>query len=89
MIVGKIGCGKSSVLKAICNVLFVKEGKVNVNGSISYLSQQPFLVNGSIKENILLGQKYDEQKFNKIIRISQLEPDLLMFPGRENTEIGQ
>lgn len=39
------------------------DGKINYNGSISYVSQTPFIQNNTLRENILYGKKFDEMKY--------------------------
>lgn len=59
LMVGKIGSGKSTVLSAILGdvpsissrpSIFFNDGK-----TLSYLSQEPWIINGSVEENIKLG----------------------------------
>lgn len=38
-------------------------GKVAVSGSIAYVSQQPWILNATIRENILFGEMYNEDRF--------------------------
>jgi ABC-type transport system involved in cytochrome bd biosynthesis fused ATPase/permease subunit len=45
--------------------------KLYVNGSISYVSQIPWIRNATIKDNILFYQPYDEERYNKVIDLSQ------------------
>jgi ABC-type multidrug transport system fused ATPase/permease subunit len=64
-------------------------GEVNVNGSISYVPQQPWMQNETVKNNILFGNNYDESIYNKCIKACALETDLNLLPGGDNTEIGE
>lgn len=38
------------------------EGNVAANGGFAYVSQQAWILNDSLKENILFGNKYDQEK---------------------------
>lgn len=38
-------------------------GKVAVSGSIAYVSQQPWILNATIRDNILFGEMYNEDRF--------------------------
>ena len=73
-IIGEVGCGKSSFLQAILNNMLPLSGqtKLYVSGSISYVSQIPWIRNATIKDNILFYQPYDEERYNKVIDLSQL-----------------
>ena len=84
-----MGCGKSSLLNAILGELNCTGGKVGVYGSVSYHQQQPWILNTSIKENILFGLPYDEAKFKSVIEGSALQPDLNILPAGIETEIGE
>ena len=50
--------------------------KLYVNGSISYVSQIPWILNATIRDNILFHQLYDEERYNKVIDLSELRQDL-------------
>ena len=63
--------------------------KLYVNGSISYVSQIPWIRNATIKDNILFYQPYDEERYNKVIDLSQLRQDLNIFDAGDLTEIGE
>ena len=53
-----------------------KRKMLNVSGKISYVTQNPWILNDNFRNNILFFNKFDEDKYNKIISICQLEPDL-------------
>lgn len=38
------------------------EGNVAANGGFAYVSQQAWILNDSLKENVLFGNKYDQEK---------------------------
>ena len=90
-VIGEVGCGKSSFLQAILNNMLPLQGSVKlyVNGSISYVSQIPWIRNATIKDNILFYQPYDEERYNKVIDLSQLRQDLDIFEAGDLTEIGE
>ena len=90
-IIGEVGCGKSSLLQAILNNMLslARGSKIYVNGSISYISQIPWIRNATIKDNILFYQPYNEEKYNKVIELSQLRQDLEIFEAGDLTEIGE
>jgi len=88
-IIGRIGSGKSSLLTAMLDQMFTLDGKVSKNGTIAYIPQEAFMMNATIKDNILFGLPYDEEKFNEVIKICELTPDLEVLLGKEMTEIGE
>jgi len=90
-VIGEVGCGKSSFLQAILNNMLPLSGqaKIYVSGSISYVSQIPWIRNATIKDNILFYQPYDDERYDKIIDLSQLRQDLEIFEAGDLTEIGE
>lgn len=67
----------------------VKKPKVIVNGEISYVSQISWIENDTLKNNVLFNQQFESEKYNKILEISELKPDLDMLVGGDLTEIGE
>lgn len=62
LITGRVGTGKSCFLKTILQEYPLVTGKVVVKGTVSYASQNPWLFPGTIKQNILFGEKFDEKR---------------------------
>lgn len=88
-IVGKVGSGKSSLLQAIINCMVLEKGSVKKNGTIAYAAQDSFLMNATIKNNIIFGLPYNEEKYNNICKICCLEDDFKQLPAGDSTEIGE
>jgi ABC-type multidrug transport system fused ATPase/permease subunit len=98
-IVGSVGCGKSSFLSAILGEMHIRSGEVyiskkNVDGesqahSIAYTDQRPWIINATVKDNILFGKEYNEDHFNRAISAACLDDDLKILPGGILTEIGE
>ncbi len=88
-IVGQVGSGKSSLLSALLGDMIKTEGKVNVNGSIAYVPQQAWILNSTLRENVLFMKPMDRNRFDKAIECCALLPDLEILPGGELTEIGE
>lgn len=89
-VVGYVGASKSSFLQLILKELPIESGgSVNILGSVSYASQEPFLFSGSIRQNILFGQPYDSERYRTVTRICALEQDFRQFSHKDNTIIGE
>jgi len=91
-IIGEVGSGKTCLLNAFINNLQVfseKKGNIKLSGQISFVSQSPWILNATVEENILFFSPKDEEKYKKVLSISQLEPDLLTLPKGDQTEIGE
>ncbi|EGW33918.1 uncharacterized protein SPAPADRAFT_148152 [Spathaspora passalidarum NRRL Y-27907] len=94
-IVGKVGSGKTSLLHALLGQLIITKGKlgtspsVEIRGSVAYCSQQPWIMNASVRENILFGCRYDENVYQETISACQLIPDLAILPDGDDTQVGE
>ncbi|KAJ5070817.1 abc transporter atp-binding protein/permease vmr1-related [Anaeramoeba ignava] len=89
MIIGPVGSGKSSLLAAILGEMVQLQGKTTIKGSIAYASQEAWIRNGSVKENILFGHALDKKRYNQVIESCALIPDLAVLPAGDSTEIGE
>lgn len=65
------------------------DAPIEINGSISYVQQSPWIQNKTIKDNILFGRPFDSQKYRKVIKICELTRDLEILPAGDQTEIGE
>ncbi|KIM43822.1 hypothetical protein M413DRAFT_434825 [Hebeloma cylindrosporum] len=88
-IIGRVGCGKSSVLQALIGEMRRIRGEVHFGGTVSYAPQVPWIRNATLRQNVLFGQPDDEDRFREVIRACNLEHDLEVLPHGENTEIGE
>ena len=64
-------------------------GEISCTGKMAFVSQTPWVFSGTVRENIVFGMKFDEEKFNKIIKACDLVKDVASFQKRDLTEIGQ
>ncbi|CAF3301704.1 unnamed protein product [Rotaria sp. Silwood2] len=77
---GAVGAGKSSLLAAILGEINLISGKFQLNvDSISYAPQSPWIFADTIRANILLGKKMDEQRYKAVIKSCCLDIDLHTF----------
>ena len=58
---------QTSVLMAAMNEMPIKKGNVSISGTISYVSQETWIFSGSIRQNILFGKEFDNNKFEDVI----------------------
>ena len=56
---------------------------------MAYVPQQAFIVNASLRENILFGAAFNEQRYRAIIKACELEPDVGTLPEGDATEVGE
>lgn len=58
--------------------------------TIAYASQSPFILNDTIRNNILFGEDYDEEYYQRVLEACNLLPDLKeLGPSGDLTEIGE
>ena len=88
-IVGRVGTGKSSFLGSILGDLWKSEGEVIVRGKIAYVAQQPWVMNASVKENIVFGHRWDPQFYDQTIKACALVDDFKVLPDGDKTEVGE
>ncbi|KAJ2441459.1 ATP-binding cassette glutathione S-conjugate transporter ycf1, partial [Coemansia sp. RSA 2424] len=88
-IVGKTGAGKSSLLLAMCSEVEMTQGIGRLVGKIAYLEQQPWIMNDTLRANILFGREYDEEYYWKVLNACALTDDLEMWPSSDFTIIGE
>ncbi|XP_053672165.1 multidrug resistance-associated protein 1 [Anopheles nili] len=88
-VVGTVGSGKSSLLSAFLGEMDKISGRVNTLGRIAYVSQQAWIQNATLKDNILFGKPMDQRRYNRVIEACALKPDIEMLPGGDLTEIGE
>ena len=60
-----------------------------MNGTVAYCSQIPWIMAGSVRENITFGQPFNEELYTRVISSCALGVDLEQFPDGDNTEIGE
>jgi ABC-type multidrug transport system fused ATPase/permease subunit len=75
VVVGRIGSGKSTLLKALLGEL-PSDDSVRIRGTLSYASQEPFIMNASFRENICFGNEYDKVRYEEVIDATDLRPDI-------------
>ncbi|XP_076266259.1 multidrug resistance-associated protein 1-like isoform X6 [Rhynchophorus ferrugineus] len=88
-VVGSVGSGKSSLISAFLGEMDKISGWVNTYGKIAYVSQQAWIQNATLRDNILFGKTYDKKVYDKVIEACALKPDFQMLPGGDQTEIGE
>jgi len=88
-IIGKVGSGKSSFLKAILKELPKTQGKLIMSGKIAYVEQEPIIFSGTISDNILFGRPYQKDLYHQVLKSTGLYEDLKQMPEKDNTIVGE
>ncbi|XP_026844009.1 ATP-binding cassette sub-family C member Sur [Drosophila persimilis] len=91
IIVGKNGSGKTSLLSALLMEMPLLAGNMfwHKTCTISYVSQQPWLLNDTIRENILFGESFRPSRYDFVIEACALKPDIEIMPKGDFTIIGE
>lgn len=64
-------------------------GRVNTVGKIAYVSQQAWIQNATLQDNVLFGKPMDRKRYNQVIAACALEKDLETLDKGDQTEIGE
>jgi ATP-binding cassette subfamily C (CFTR/MRP) protein 4 len=88
-VIGKAGSGKSTLLQVILKELDPMKGTREVQGRISYASQEPWIFSASIRQNILFGQYFDLEKYQQVLKMCALEHDIYLWPCGDQTFVGE
>ncbi|MBD5169459.1 MAG: ABC transporter ATP-binding protein [Oscillibacter sp.] len=101
-ITGPSGCGKSTLLKLLLGWLPDYGGAIRFDGKdakdftpeqlqqqMSYIEQNVFLFNSTIRDNITLGESFTDEQMEKALRDSALAGDLTSMPDGLDTIVGE
>ena len=89
VLTGPVGSGKSTLLSAIAGEVPNQNGAINYNGTVVYVPQIAWVFSGTIRENILFGEQYEESKYNRVIEACALTQDIEKFPDCDQTIVGE
>ncbi|EUC38041.1 hypothetical protein COCCADRAFT_83812 [Bipolaris zeicola 26-R-13] len=88
-IVGRVGAGKSSLLQAVLGDLWKIHGEVVLRGKTAYVPQSAWVMNASVRENIVFGHRWDPQFYEKTVNACALRDDFASLPDGDQTEVGE
>jgi ATP-binding cassette, subfamily C (CFTR/MRP), member 1 len=77
------GDGSKGAVPAAANT------NVSLKGSVAYVPQQPWILNKTVRENVLMGMPFDAGQYATALRVSCLVADMKVLPGGDKTEIGE
>ncbi|XP_041696295.2 ATP-binding cassette sub-family C member 10-like [Coregonus clupeaformis] len=92
VVVGKVGCGKSSLLAAITGELNRRGGVVYVQGredGFGLAAQEPWIQHATVRDNILFGRDYNSSFYQAVVEACALTDDLNILPNGDRTEVGE
>ncbi|KAF9172822.1 hypothetical protein BGX21_006151 [Mortierella sp. AD011] len=89
IVVGRVGQGKSSLLSTIIGEMYKLHGVIRVRGKVAYVPQQAWIINATLRDNILFGSAFNQERYRQVLETCGLEPDLAVLPAGDMTEIGE
>ncbi|CAG2166187.1 unnamed protein product, partial [Oppiella nova] len=81
--------GSSSLLLSILNELPLESGSVGVRGRVSYAPQESWAFIGSVRQNIVFGSQYMEEKYNRVVKACALDRDFKRLAFGDQTLVGE
>ena len=90
-IVGPVASGKSTLIGGLLGEVEASaDSNMIMHGSIGYASQTPFILNSTLRDNILFGRPFDKLRYSKVLDACCLLQDLEQIGSRRDmTEIGE
>ncbi|KAF6764274.1 multidrug resistance-associated ABC transporter [Ephemerocybe angulata] len=97
LIVGATGSGKTSMLMALLGEMHFSpisadsDSAFNLprTGGVSFAVQESWVLNETVRENILFHSPYEDERYKKVLHQCALEQDLEMFEAGDLTEVGE
>ncbi|KZT36412.1 P-loop containing nucleoside triphosphate hydrolase protein [Sistotremastrum suecicum HHB10207 ss-3] len=95
IICGPTGSGKTSMLMALLGEMYYwpmsADSGFNLprDGGVAFAAQETWVLNETIRDNILFGAEYDKERFDKVIHQTGLSRDLSLFDAGDLTEVGE
>ncbi|QLQ77932.1 hypothetical protein HG537_0A01790 [Torulaspora globosa] len=105
VIIGPTGSGKTSLLMALLGEMHLMSGKIIVpsldprqqlaveadgmTNSIAYCSQAAWLLNDTVRNNILFNSPYNETRYEAVVEACGLKRDFAILSAGDMTEIGE
>ncbi|XP_071518290.1 LOW QUALITY PROTEIN: ATP-binding cassette sub-family C member 9 [Panulirus ornatus] len=91
VVVGGVGSGKTSLLMALLGEMHTIRGQLRWTGemSLAYVSQHPWLVNATLRENVVFGRRLLGRRYHRVLQACALTPDIDILPAGDQTEIGE
>lgn len=88
-IVGTVGSGKSTLIQSLVGELPISSGTLERRYStVAYAAQDPWIMDGTVKENILLGVELNQEWYDQVVKACGLTVDFEQFRNSDQTIVG-
>ncbi|MED6155279.1 ABC transporter C member 13, variant 2 [Stylosanthes scabra] len=88
-IIGEVGSGKSSLLYSVLGEMRLTHGYIYCDGSVAYVPQVPWILSGTVRDNILFGKSYDPERYTDTLKACALDVDIALMVGHDMAYIGE
>ena len=90
-VLGRVGSGKTTLCSAFIGEARLFEGQLYACdvGHTALVGQDPWVINATIRDNILFGREFDDNWFAEVVEACGLIQDLNGFPRRDLEEVGE
>ncbi|KAI1300362.1 Canalicular multispecific organic anion transporter 2 [Mortierella claussenii] len=88
-VIGRVGEGKSSLVEALLGEMYKYSGSVRAYGSVAYVAQTAWILNDTVRNNIMFGRVYNKERYLQVVKACALVPDLKMLVNGDRTLIGE
>ncbi|CAK0813710.1 unnamed protein product, partial [Prorocentrum cordatum] len=89
VVAGRVGSGKSTLLQGVVGEAVLTSGRMRVDGPVAYCPQLPWVLNATVRDNILFGAEFDAEWYDRVVDACCLEVDLRQMENGDLTEIGE
>ncbi|XP_023634190.1 ABC transporter C family member 13 isoform X2 [Capsella rubella] len=87
-VIGEVGSGKTSLLNSLLGEMRCVRGSILLNGSVAYVPQVPWILSGTLRENILFGKLFDSKRYFDTLSACALDVDISHMVGGDMACIG-
>ncbi|KAI7753670.1 hypothetical protein M8C21_015812 [Ambrosia artemisiifolia] len=88
-VIGEVGSGKSSLLNSILGEMKLIKGSIYSRGSVAYVPQIPWILSGTIRDNVIFGKDYDPIRYSAVLEACALDTDISLTVGGDMAYIGE
>ena len=90
LVCGEVASGKTALLQAILGEMELLDGTIRRRSeALAYCAQTPWLQSMSIRQNILFGEPWDEDRYNATLEMCALDVDVKRFTSADLSLIGE